>query len=276
MSTAIAMFKLRRHDHGQPAAEPWSGAVAGADDDDIHPLVQVRLQVDALGEGGNRLLRAALLQALYSLPGAGQLLEQLRYNALYRWFVGLHGQEQPWTESSYAGALAAMFEEPVAAERLRQALLAAAACAARSPGRFRVDCALIERWTATLVPVREPLEPPPGGRLARARAVILRRLADPTLDADAIAGELGMSRRALYLMFERHGQTPSRAVRQLRLESCLRLLGDGRHDHRKLSDIAWDHGFNDYATFSRLFKARYGMAPNALRQRHRGADRREA
>lgn len=275
MPTAIATFGPHRHDYGRPAAEPWSAAVAGVDDEDIHPLVQVRLHVDALGEGGNRLLRAALLQALYSLPGIAQLLEQLRYNALYRWFVGLNGEERPWTESGYAGALAALFDEPAAAERLRQALLAAAACAARSPGRFRVDAALVERWTATIPPVGEPLDPLPANRLARARAVILRRLADPNLDADAIAGELGMSRRALYLMFERHGQTPSRAVRQLRLEGCLRLLGDGRHDHRKLSDIAWDHGFNDYATFSRLFKAHYGVAPNALRQRHRGAARLE-
>src|SRR6202163_3538244 len=43
-----------------------------------------------------RLLRALLLQALYSIRSETQLLEPLDYNLLYRWFVGLHVNDEVW------------------------------------------------------------------------------------------------------------------------------------------------------------------------------------
>src|SRR6266849_10970012 len=43
-----------------------------------------------------RLLRALLLQALYSIRSERQLMEQLDYNLLYRWFVGLNIDEPVW------------------------------------------------------------------------------------------------------------------------------------------------------------------------------------
>src|ERR1700692_1332030 len=43
-----------------------------------------------------RLLRALLLQALYSIRSETQLMEQLDYNLLYRWFVGLHVNDEVW------------------------------------------------------------------------------------------------------------------------------------------------------------------------------------
>src|SRR3984893_3753228 len=43
-----------------------------------------------------RLLRALLLQALYSIRSETQLMEQLDYNLLYRWFVGLNPDDPVW------------------------------------------------------------------------------------------------------------------------------------------------------------------------------------
>src|SRR5207245_10937425 len=43
-----------------------------------------------------KLLRALLLQALYSVRSERQLMEQLNYNLLYRWFVGLNIDEPVW------------------------------------------------------------------------------------------------------------------------------------------------------------------------------------
>src|SRR5258708_15257451 len=43
-----------------------------------------------------RLLRALLLQALYSIRSETQLMEQLDYNMLYRWFVGLNPDDPVW------------------------------------------------------------------------------------------------------------------------------------------------------------------------------------
>ncbi len=245
--------------------------------EDAHPLAHIRSLVDDLCDGAPDaaarhapLIRAALLQALYSFPTDEQLLEQLRYNGLYRWFVGLRGGESLWCESDYAGALEALRSDESAAALFRRAVNEARAYAALMPGRFRVDTALIEAWART--PAPSPLngadwfrsDAARTSRLDRARAVILRRVADPKLDADAVAAELHMSRRALYLLFERCGLTPARAIREIRLDCCFRLLRDERYCHRKITDIAMDHGFKHFASFSRQFKMRYGISPSAV------------
>src|ERR1700758_1177574 len=79
-----------------------------------HPLRPIRTMVDAAlkemsqrfdamyGEDGRksippeRLLRALLLQLLYSIRSERMLMEQLEYNLLFRWFVGLAANEPVW------------------------------------------------------------------------------------------------------------------------------------------------------------------------------------
>src|SRR3954468_16761039 len=82
-----------------------------------HPLRQIRLWVnDALAKmderlsamyeadikGGRpsiapeKLVRAMLLQVLYSVRSERQLVEQLNYNLLFRWFVGLSIEDSVW------------------------------------------------------------------------------------------------------------------------------------------------------------------------------------
>jgi len=245
--------------------------------EEAHPLAHIRSLVDDLCDGATDvaaryapLMRAALLQALYSFPTDEQLLEQLRYNALYRWFVGLRGGESLWCEANYAGALDTMRSDESAGALFRRAVNEARAYAALVPGRFRVDAALIEAWAGPSTPSASSgtdwfrSDAARSSRLDRARAVILRRVADPKLDADAVAAELHMSRRALYLLFERCGLTPARAIREIRLDCCFRLLSDERYCHRKITDIAMDHGFKHFASFSRQFKMRYGISPSAV------------
>ena len=48
------------------------------------------------------LLRALFLQALYSIRSERQLMEQLDYNLLYRWFVGLSVDEGVWNPSTFS------------------------------------------------------------------------------------------------------------------------------------------------------------------------------
>src|SRR6516164_6341291 len=79
-----------------------------------HPLRPIRMMVDQAlkemsgrfdemyGEDGRRsipperLLRALLLQMLYSIRSERMLMEQLEYNLLFRWFVGLSANEPVW------------------------------------------------------------------------------------------------------------------------------------------------------------------------------------
>lgn len=49
-----------------------------------------------------RLLRALLLQAFYGIRSERQLMEQLEYNTLYKWFVGLNPDESVWDASTFA------------------------------------------------------------------------------------------------------------------------------------------------------------------------------
>ena len=102
-------------------------------------------------------------------------------------------------------------------------------------------------------------------RLSRAQQHILRNIHDPKLDADDLAEALCMSRRSLYMLFKEYKLTPVKMIHDIRLQRTMQVLGDASQLHRKIIDIAFDHGFNDYATFSRLFKAQYGTTPSKYR-----------
>lgn len=49
-----------------------------------------------------KLLRTLLLQALYSIRSERMLMEQLNYNLLFRWFVGLHLDEPVWNATVFS------------------------------------------------------------------------------------------------------------------------------------------------------------------------------
>jgi len=93
-----------------------------------------------------QLLRALLLQALYTVRSERQLIEQLDYNILYRWFVGLELDEPVWDvtvftknrERLLAGDIAQAFLGAVLAEAREQGLL--------SPEHFTVDGTLVQAW----------------------------------------------------------------------------------------------------------------------------------
>ena len=93
-----------------------------------------------------QLLRALLLQALYTVRSERQLMEQLDYNILYRWFVGLELDEPVWDvtvftknrERLLAGDIAQAFLGAVLAEAQQRGLL--------SPEHFTVDGTLVQAW----------------------------------------------------------------------------------------------------------------------------------
>jgi transposase len=93
-----------------------------------------------------KLLRALLLQVLYSVRSERMLMEQLAYNLLFRWFVGLNMDEGVWVPTVYSknrdrlleGDVAEAFFDEVLAEAKQQDLL--------SDEHFTVDGTLIEAW----------------------------------------------------------------------------------------------------------------------------------
>ena len=91
-------------------------------------------------------MRALLLQALYTVRSERQLMEQLNYNILYRWFVGLELDEPVWDvtvftknrERLVGGDIAQAFLGAVLAEAEQRRLL--------SPEHFTVDGTLVQAW----------------------------------------------------------------------------------------------------------------------------------
>jgi AraC-like DNA-binding protein len=108
-----------------------------------------------------------------------------------------------------------------------------------------------------------------GGLRAARRVEILRKierdLHDPGLTAAALAAQLGLSRRYVSLLLEETGQTFSEYVLVKRLDCAAQQLRDPRHDHARISDIAFAAGFIDLSHFNRSFRRRFGVTPSDLR-----------
>jgi AraC-like DNA-binding protein len=108
-----------------------------------------------------------------------------------------------------------------------------------------------------------------GGLRAARRIEILRRIEGnlhaPGLTAETLAAELGISRRYVSLLLEETGQTFTEYVLAKRLDRAAQLLRDPRHDHDKISDIAFAAGFVDLSHFNRSFRRRFGETPSDLR-----------
>src|SRR5678809_1459277 len=146
-----------------------------------HPLRPMRAMVDAVltelspqferlyarvgrpSIAPERLLRALLLQVLYSTRSERLLMEQLDYNLLFRWFVGLNMDDAVWDATVFtknrerllAGDIAQAFFTQVLAQARQRSLL--------SDEHFTVDGTLIEAWASlkSFKPKNAPSGPPP-------------------------------------------------------------------------------------------------------------------
>jgi transposase len=93
-----------------------------------------------------QLLRALLLQCLYTIRSERQLMEQLDYNLLFRWFVGLEIDEPVWDATVFSKNRERLLEGDIA-EAFFQAVVAQAREAGLlSDEHFTVDGTLVEAW----------------------------------------------------------------------------------------------------------------------------------
>jgi transposase len=143
-----------------------------------HPLRAIRALVDAVLKelspqfdrlyshtgrpsiAPETLLRALLLQVLYTVRSERLLMEQLDYNLLFRWFVGLNMDDPIWDASTFsknrerllAGDVAHAFFDQVLAQARERNLL--------SDEHFTVDGTLIEAWAGQKSFKRKGSAPP--------------------------------------------------------------------------------------------------------------------
>jgi transposase len=146
-----------------------------------HPLRAVRALLDealasmsrdfdrVYAEGGRgsvppeRLVRALVLQVLYSIRSERLLMEQLDYNLLFRWFVGLSVDEAVWDHSTFTKNRERLIEAKVARKLLRRVVRQARRAGLLSNEHFTVDGTLIESWAAVKsMRRRDGSDEPPG------------------------------------------------------------------------------------------------------------------
>jgi len=108
-----------------------------------------------------KLLRALLLQVLYSIRSERMLMEQLDYNLLFRWFVGLDLDAPIWNVTVFTKNRDRLLEGEVATAFFEQVLAQAKAQHLLSDEHFTVDGTLIEAW-AGQKSFKKTVEPAPG------------------------------------------------------------------------------------------------------------------
>jgi len=95
-----------------------------------------------------RLIRAQLLQVLYSIRSERQLVEQINYNLLYRWFVGLTIDDTVWDHSTFSINRDRLLENDVITELFEEVVSLARKQKLLSDEHFSVDGTLIQAWAS--------------------------------------------------------------------------------------------------------------------------------
>jgi transposase len=108
-----------------------------------------------------KLLRALLLQALYSIRSERQLIEQLNFNILFRWFVGLGLDEPVWSATTFSKNRDRLLDGDIAAAFFEAVLIQADAQQLLSEEHFTVDGTLLHAWASHKSFQRKDGPPPP-------------------------------------------------------------------------------------------------------------------
>ena len=168
--TQHAMFSYRSLEERIPAA---------------HALRKLRILVDGILKNMNtefeevysrrgrpsiapeRLLRASLLQTLFTIRSERQLVQHIEYNLLYRWFVGMNIDEPIWNHSTFSANRDRLFSEAMTQRFFSQVLHIAEWQNLISDEHFTVDGTMIEAWASIKSFVKKDGSSPPpedGGR----------------------------------------------------------------------------------------------------------------
>jgi transposase len=133
---------------------------------EVHPLRAIRAMVDAalrnmgpqfdamyakVGRPSiapEKLLRALLLQVLYTVRSERMLMEQLNYNLLFRWFVGMNIDDPVWDVTVFTKNRERLLAAGIANTLFAEVLAQARSRALLSTEHFTVDGTLIEAWAS--------------------------------------------------------------------------------------------------------------------------------
>ena len=172
-----------------------------------------------------KLLRAMLLQAFYSIRSERLLMERLEYDLLFRWFVGIGVDEAAWDHSTFSKNRDRLLAGDIAAKFLASVLARPKVKQLLSTDHFSVDGTLIDAWASMKsIKPKDGAGTPPvdgGGRNADADFHGERRTNEThasTTDPDARLYRKGSGKEAK-LCFMGHGLMENR--HGLLVDACL-------------------------------------------------------
>jgi transposase len=147
----MSMLVLRSPEDFVPKQHPIRGIKKMADEilQSLSPTLEAMY-----AEGGRpsippeRLLKATILMALYTVRSERQFCEQLNYNLLFRWFLDMDMTEQGWEHSSFTRNRERLLKHDVAAKFFYAVVEQAKRERLTSSDHFTVDGTLIEAWAS--------------------------------------------------------------------------------------------------------------------------------
>jgi transposase len=249
-----------------------------------HPLRGVRKLVDTVLAGMSkdfdglyakvgrpsippeRLLRALLLQVFYSVRSERLLMEQLNYNLLFRWFVGLEIDDEVWNHAVFSKNRDRLLNQDLAQRFFARVKEQAAGL--MSDEHFTVDGTLIQAWASRRSFVPKPDPPAPGGGSGVKGEVLVRDRTESATDAEARLYKKSQADKSVpcyqghALMDNRHGLVveaeASQAGRDSEREAALRMLDRTRKG--KHATLGADTGYQEPRFVEAL--RRRGIAPH--------------
>jgi transposase len=132
-----------------------------------------------------RLLRALVLMVLYSVRSERQLMEQLHYNLLFRWFVGLEMDDAVWDVTVFTKNRERLIQGEVSQRLLEAVVEEAREKQLLSAEHFTVDGTLIQAWAASRSFEEKSDPPAPGEGSGHGGEVLLRDKVESKTDPEA-------------------------------------------------------------------------------------------
>jgi transposase len=181
-----------------------------------------------------RLLRAALIQILFSIRSERQLMEQMEYNLLFRWFVGLGIDDPAWVPTVFTKNRDRLLNTDIARKFLAAILAHRDVAPLLSDEHFSVDGTLIEAWASmkSFQPKAEAKgsEPPAAGSGGEGQTPVETQVCEPAAPAEApAAADRGRNAEVNF-----HGQKRSNETHASLTDPDARLYRKGEGKEAKL------------------------------------------
>lgn len=149
-----SLFTMRKLEDFVPAEHPLRSIRAMANEAlaKMGALFSAMYEADAKGGrpsvAPEKLLRAMLLQILYSVRSERQLMEQVQYNLLFRWFIGLSMDDVVWVPTVFTKNRERLIRHDAVIEFFNEVVAIAQEKELLSGEHFSVDGTLIQAWAS--------------------------------------------------------------------------------------------------------------------------------